>query len=74
MQWPGVPGLVKITVQVSRVIPVGRHDAPSEHSYFADTLDSSTQGRYWVPDQRPFTDGSRMSPAATAPQPQPDII
>lgn len=74
LQWPGVPGTVKISVQPGRVIPVGSHSAPPAHSYSTDTLDSASQGIFWVPDQRPFPGSCRVSGLAAAPQPQPDVI
>jgi hypothetical protein len=68
LQWPGVPGLVKIAVQLSSVISVGSHSAPPDHSYSTDTLDSSRQGIYRVPEQRPFPGGGIVSAAAAVPK------
>jgi hypothetical protein len=76
LQWPGVPGITTITVQLSRVIPVGSHTAPSDHNHSTDTSCSAVQGIFWTPEQRPFPGSGLTSAAAaaTSPQPQHDII
>lgn len=66
--------MVKISVQLSKVMAVGSHSAPPEQSYIADTLECSTQGIYRVPEQRPFPGSSPVSMPAAAPQAQPDVI
>lgn len=74
LQWPGVPGMVKISVQPSKVVAVGSHTAPPAQCYITDTLEASTHGIYRVPEQRPFPGSSLLSRPAAAPQPQPDVI